>query len=363
VSAGELSIVAVPDEGGLVVSVVIGCDPHKRTHTAVAIDAATGERISERTVDATDAGHLELVVWGRGLSEERRWAVEDCRHVSGRLQRSLLGAGESVLAVPPKMMAGTRRSARERGKSDPIDARAVALAALREPDLPPVHVDGRAREVKVLLDHREDLIGERTRVQQRLRWHLVDLGIEGEVPARALDQRLVLDRTGRRLAAMEQTVVVQVARDLVRRCRHLTREITAIEPRLAKLVAAYRPELVAIPGCGPLTAAKIVAEVAGVDRFSSEAKLAMHAGVAPIPCSSGSTLRHRLNRSGNRQLNLALHRIAITQARVYEPAQEYLSKKQAAGMSRREAIRSLKRLLVRRIYNVMKQPVLTEGLT
>lgn len=265
-------------------------------------------------------------------------------------------AGESVVAVPPKMMAQTRRSARERGKSDPIDARAVASAVLREPDLPVVHLDATAREIKVLLDHREDLVVERTRVQQRLRWHLVELGIEGEVPARSLAKRRFLDRVARRLAGLEQTTVVQVSRDLVRRCRQLTREAAAIEPRLAELVDEYQPELLAIPGCGVLTAAKLIAEIGGVERFSSDAKLAMHAGVAPIPCSSGQTTRHRLNRQGNRQLNLALHRIAITQARYHEPAKTYIARKEAAGRSRREAVRALKRMLVRRIYNVMKTP-------
>lgn len=344
-------------------SVVIGCDPHKKSHTAVAVNAATGELVAEITVGATDAGHLELLCWGRELGAERRWAVEDVRHVSGRLQRSLLGAGETVVTVPPKLMAGTRRSARQRGKSDAIDARAVALASMREPGLPAAHFDERARAIKVLLDHREDLIAERTRAQQRLRWHLHDLGMEATIPARALDQRRRLDTLARRLARCEQTTVIGICRSLLKRCRQITAEVIALEPEIARRVEAANPELTKIPGCGPLTAAKLVAEIAGADRFSSEAKLAMHAGVAPLPCSSGGAQRHRLNRTGNRQLNCALHRIAITQARYHEPARLYIERKQADGMSKREAIRALKRHLVRRVYNVMKTPTCASGLT
>ena len=120
--------------------VTIGADLHKRSHTVVAVDEL-GRSIAERTVPATPAGHLTLLRWARGLGE-RRWALEDCRHLSRRLERDLLTAGESVVRVPPKLMAGSRRSTREPGKSDPIDAEATARAALREPDLPTARLDG-----------------------------------------------------------------------------------------------------------------------------------------------------------------------------------------------------------------------------
>ena len=113
------------------------------------------------------------------------------------------------------------------------------------------------------------------------------------------------------------------------------------------------PELLALPGCGALTAAKLVAETAGVGRFPSDAKLARLAGVAPIPASSGNRRRHRLDRGGNRQLNCALHRVAVTQGRVHPPAQEFLARKQAEGKSRREALRSLKRHLARAVWQAL----------
>ena len=120
--------------------VILGADLHKRWHTVVAV-SATGRKLGERTVRATPDGHLELRRWAAGFPE-RRWALEDCRHLSRRLEIDLLRSGEAVVRVPPKLMAGVRRSVREPGKSDPIDAYAVAQAALREPDLPVATLDG-----------------------------------------------------------------------------------------------------------------------------------------------------------------------------------------------------------------------------
>jgi transposase len=327
------------------------------------VNASTGELLGEVTVDATDTGHAALLAWGREVASARRWAVEDVRHVSGRLQHMLLGAGEDVVAVPPKLMAGVRRSARERGKSDAIDARAVALAALREPDLPAACTDETARELKILLGYREALVVERTRAQARVRWLLHELGMGTDIPAGSLDRPKWLRLTARRLASRKQTAGVVVAKALLRQIGAMTKDIRALEPIIGRVVEASHPQLLSIPGCGPLTAAKLVAEIGTTGRFSSDAKLAMHAGVAPIPCSSGQREHYRLNRSGNRQLNLAVHRIALTQSRIHEPARTYLERRQADGLSRREAMRCLKRHIVRRVYNVMKSPRPLEGLT
>jgi len=334
--------------------IVIGIDPHKQTHTAVAVEASTGELVDELTVPAREGGHERRLQWARALPGERRFALEDCRHVSGSLERLLLARGETVVRVPPKLMAGARRSARERGKSDAIDAAAVARAALREPALPLARLEGATREIRLLLDHREDLVQERTRIQQRLRWHLHDLDPSVEIPAGALDRQIWLQRLSRRLSRVEQTVQVRICRELVSRCRELARRAAELERELALLIATQAPALVELPGCGVLTAAKVVAETADVERFSSDAKLALHAGAAPLDASSGRQQRHRLNRSGNRQLNCALHRIAVTQGRTHPPARAYLERKQAEGKSRREALRCLKRHLARTVYNILK---------
>lgn len=334
--------------------IVIGIDPHKKTHTAAVVEASSGELRGELTASARQLGHEQLLEWAQGHAAERLWALEDCRHVSISLERFLIASGETVVRVPPKLMAGARRSARERGKSDAIDALAVARAALREPSLPVARLDGAERDIRLLGDHREDLVQERTRIQQRLRWHLHELEPSLELPAGCLDRRHWLERLSRRLARLEQTVQVEICRELVRRCRELTRRAAALERELRALVQAHASALLELPGCGVLTAAKLLGETAGAERFASDAKLAMHAGAAPLPASSGARQRHRLNRSGNRQLNCALHRMAVTQGRWHPPARAYLERKEDEGHNRKEALRCLKRHLARAVYRTLR---------
>lgn len=334
--------------------IIVGVDPHQRTHTAAAVDARTGELVGELTVPAEGDGHERLVAWARRLCGACTFALEDCRGVSGALERFLLERGERVVRVPPKLMAGARRGGRRRGKSDAIDALAVARVALREPDLPAAQLAGPEREIALVLAHREDLVGERSRIQQRLRQHLHDLAPGFRVPAGALDRPLWLGRCAARLEQVERGLQARIATELVRRCAELTAQVRQFERELDALVRAHAPQLLGIPGCGVLTAAKLVSEVADVNRFATAAKLAMHAGVAPIPASSGARQRHRLNRHGNRQLNCALHRIAVTQGRLHEPAQLYLARKEAEGKSRREALRCLKRHLASLVFRLLR---------
>jgi transposase len=335
--------------------IVIGSDPHKRSYTFSALGAGTGELRSSETVQATSAGHERMLGWARALDPDRVWAIEDCRHVSGKLERFLLARGERVVRVPPKLMAGRRRGSRQRGKSDPIDALAVARAALEEgiDTLPVAALEGPAREIKLLLDHREDLVCERTRIQQRLRWLLHDRWPELELPAGCLDRLVWLDRLAGRLARCSRDADVRVMRAQIRRIKEVTREASALERELLVLVRGQQPRLLDLPGVGTLTAAKLIAEVAGIDRFRSQAKLARLAGIAPIPASSGERIRMRLDRGGNRQLNAAFHRIAVTQLRTHPPARSYVDRRIAEGKTKREALRCLKRHLVRTIFNTM----------
>jgi len=255
--------------------------------------------------------------------------------------------------VPPKLMAQTRRSARRRGKSDAIDAACVARAALREPGLPEARLAGPERALRLLVDHRSDLVGERTRIQNRLRWHLHDLGLGLEVPPKALGRACWLARLEEELAPLPG-VQARIARELVARCRTLSAEISGLGREIAVLTEELAPELLALPGCGALSAASLVGETAGAERFASAARFAMHAGVAPLPVCSGQSNRHRLNRRGNRQLNAALHRIALTQLRMHEPAQAFVARKRAEGKSTREALRCLKRHLARIVWRELR---------
>ena len=327
--------------------VTVGVDAHKRTHTLVAVDEV-GRKLGEKTVRATSDGHLEAVSWASKWAE-RTWALEDCRHVTRRLEAELLGAGEAVIRVPTRLMAGAREGGREPGKSDPIDALAVARAALREPGLPVAQLDGEARALRLLVDHREDLVGERTRIQSRLRWHLHELFPDLVVAPRALRRLHVMDDLEQSLAQVKGPVAM-IARTLVTHCRELTLKVNELERQIVRLVGQLAPTLMALPGCGGLSAAKIVGETAGVRRFRSKAAFARWNGTAPIPVWSGNDKQFRLNRGGNRQVNAALHRIAITQCGGRGPGQAYVHSRTAAGDGRTEAVRLLRRRLSNEVF-------------
>jgi transposase len=336
--------------------IVVGIDPHMQTHTAVALDGATAADCGGITVRARTQGHERLLCWARSLDQERIFAVEDCRHVSGALERDLIRAGERVVRVSPKLMAHTRRSARTRGKSDPIDAASVARAAVSNPGLPTAHLPGPEREIALLTTYRDRLVAQRTQLQNELRWFVHDLDPDLAPPPRALDRAVHLRRLTVALGRLAPDVQIQVCLELVERIGELTARVRGLERDLQARVRATAPALLEIPGCAALTAAKIVAETANASRFRSEACFAMHAGVAPLEASSGTRNRHRLNRRGNRQLNAALHRIAVTQMRVHDPAKDYMARKKAQGMSRMEALRCLKRQIARSVYRTLTTP-------
>lgn len=344
---------------------VVGVDTHKDTHTAVALNALTGELEDELTCAARDHGFRKHLDWAQGLAGDRPrvWVLEDCRHVSGGLEEFLTSAGERVVRIPPKLMGQSRRGFRQRGKSDSIDATNVARAALREgvDTLPDAWVDEQGLEIKLLLEHREALVRSRGCDQRRLRWHLHKLWPDLAIPAGALDRTVWLERVARKLSRAEQSARVRVSRDLLRSIRARVKRANELEQEISVLVRAKAPSLLEIPGCGYLTAARILAETHGVREFASDAKLARMAGVAPIPASSGRKDRHRLDRGGNRKLNCALHRIAVTQGRFHEPAGTYLARKEAEGKSRMEALRCLKRFLARRVWQALREDARLRG--
>src|SRR5215216_4042350 len=340
--------------------IVIGADTHKRTHALAAVDEGTGRVRGKRQIKADEPGHLAAVRWARGLDCERVWAIEDCRHVSRRLEQALLAAGERVVRVAPHRMGASRRGEPEPGKSDEIDALAVARAVVKDgvERFPAAYLDEEAMEIRLLCDHRKDLVQERTRVQNRLRWHLLELCPELESSLRrgALEQPRQLDRIDRRLRRLPACARVRVAREQVAQIRRLTRRADALERELLVLVKAQRPQLLAETGCGALTAAILIGRTAGAERFRSDAGFARQTGTAPIPCSTGQRGRHRLNRGGDRRLNHALHIIAISRARHDPDTRAYLARKQAEGKTKKGALRCLKRHLARRFHYLLSLP-------
>ena len=331
--------------------VVVGTDVHKRTHTFVAADEV-GRPLGEKVAAATTAGNQAAITWARAqFGEDLIWGIEDCRNLSARLERDLLAADQKVVRVAPKLMSNTRKSARTRGKSDPIDALAVAQAVLRNPDLPVAAHDEVSRELKLLVDRREDLVAQRTSTINRLRQRVHELEPAAEPNLGSMHRPKPCEA----LAAWldnQSGLLAELAGDELADVIRLNQAIDVLAARIGERVQTVAPALLALPGCGELTAAKIVAETAGVSRFRSEAAFGAHTGTAPIPVWSGNTAgRVRLNRSGNRQLNAALHRIAITQLRIPGSAgQIYYRKRLAEGKATKEALRCLKRHLARAVY-------------
>jgi transposase len=337
--------------------IVIGADTHKRNHMLVAVDGQTGAARGQLAIAATDAGALAALRFAAGLDEERVWAIEDCRHVSARLEAALLAAGERVIRVPAAMTGQARRTSRAAGKSDPIDARAVALVAVRDgiDSFSQAFCDQDAMEIRLLCDYRDQLISERTRMINRLRWHLVALApdLEAQLIPASLKGPRICTRLTRQLARLPVSPRLRVARMLLKRISEIGREERELLAELAKLIDAHAPELAAQQGCGTVTAAIIIGHTAGAQRFPTDGHFARHAGTAPIPASSGKTQRHRLHRGGDRQLNRAIHIIALSRARNDPHTQAYLARKHAEGKTKLEAIRCLKRHLARRIWRLL----------
>lgn len=338
--------------------IVIGADTHKRNHTVVAIDGQTGVLRGQRQIAASDAGSLEALRFAAGIGDaERVWAIEDCRHVSARLEAALIAAGERVIRVPAAVTGQARKASRQAGKSDPIDARAVALAVVRDgiESFPVAFTDQHAMEIRVLSDYRDQIICERTRMINRLRWHLVTIApdLEAQLGPTSLRGPQICARLTRQLARLTPTPQLRVARLLLRRISEIVREERELFAELTGLIDAHCPQLLAQHGCGPVAAAIIIGHTAGAQRFPTDGHFARHAGTAPVPASSGKVQRHRLHRGGDRQLNRAIHIIALSRAKTDPETRIYLDRKQAEGKTKLEAIRCLKRHLARRIWHLL----------
>ena len=335
--------------------VVCGIDPHKSTLTAVTADQA-GRKLTQRTVGARQQDWLALLVWARGQAEQVLWAVEDGRGLAGGLIRYLLAAGQRIVLVPPKLMARARSSARTRGKSDPIDALAVARAALREDGLPTAHLDQQALDVRLLVDHHDTLVARRTATINQLRWHLHDLDPALEAGTPNLTSRRRQTRLTELLHELPAGVRRDLALELLTDITDLTSRVRDLERRIGELVRPLAPTLLDLTGIGVLTAAKIIGETGGIARFPTSAMFAAHNGTAPIPVWTGNKPTFRLSRGGNRQLNAALHRMAITQLRHHPPARDYLDRylQRRPHATRKAALRALKRHLSDVVYKALK---------
>jgi len=328
----------------------IGIDTHKATLAACAVDEL-GRPVAEATFANDPAGHLAFIAWARSIAPEVTIGVEGSSSFGAPLARSAHSAGLVVREVPPYLSRVERLRTRRPGKSDPGDALAIARVTAREKNLPPIRLSDRTTELRLLLEAREDLLAESNRARNRLHAHLLTLtpGYGGTATNLvAARHRATIGRLLRGVGGVQ----AELARGLLLRLARLEREVKALTSRIGALVAGH--PLLGLPGAGPITVARLVAEAGDTRRFRSADAFATLAGVAPIPASSGQVQRMRLNRGGNRQLNRAMHVIAVTQARFYPPAKAYVTRRiEADGKTWREAIRALKRQLVRSVFRLL----------
>jgi transposase len=331
------------------VAVMIGIDPHKASHTAVAIDPAEVP-LGQLQVRACAAQAERLLAWAQAWPQ-RTWAVEGAGGVGHLLAQQLLAAGERVLDVPPKLAARVRLlAAGNINKNDPNDARSVAVAALRSAGVREARRDDHAAVLKIWSKRYQDLGRARTQVACRLHQVLCELipgGVPGEITA---------GQAGRILETITPAGTVEAARwelaaGLTEDLRGVDAAIRDTRKKLAIAVRAAGTSLTGLFGVGPVIAAAAIGDVRHASRFPDRDHFAAYNGTAPIEVSSGGRKIWRLSRRGNRKLNHAIHMAAVTQIRYqHSPGRAYYEKKLAEGKTRKEALRCLKRQISDAIF-------------
>ncbi len=333
--------------------ITIGIDPHKSSHTAVAIDAA-GHEIGQRRLRVNGGTFEALLRWCEQWPT-RRFAVEEAGGLGRTLAQQLAAAGEDVVDVPSTLSARARFLATGGDrKTDPADALHVAQVALFRTDLHTVTAEDQTTILRLLTERHDDLVNERTRVINRLHALLRDLLPGGAPTWLSADKAATLMKRLRPITATE-CCRRDLARDLLADLRRLDQRIKSNEAQMRDALAATHTTLTSLPGLGTVLAAKILGHVGDVTRFPTEHHSASYTGSAPLDASSGKNTRHRLNTDGNRALNSTLHIIAVCQIRDSGRGQDYYQRKLAEGKTSAEARRALKRRLSNVVYRTLQR--------
>ncbi len=337
--------------------IAVGVDTHKERHYAVALDQV-GQLLAELSFAATAAGYAELQHWAEQLVDARQlvFGLEGAGSWGAGLCQHLQHAGYLVLEVERP-----RRKDRRAGKSDRIDALAAAKCVLSGEHVSTPRRRGILTAIRALLIARRSAVAERTRVLNQLQALNATAPISlreriGEGTGKQLERR-ILSMRSRSAATSEERIVFSVMRDLAAHSRNLGADAKRYEHQLADLIRSLDATLLDEPGIGPISAAKLLAF--DPSRFTSEGAFARCNGTAPIPASSGKTVRYRLNRGGDRQANNAIHTIAIIRAKHQPETRAYLERRMHQGKTKREALRSLKRHISRELYQRLNAIPLT----
>jgi len=328
--------------------IIIGIDPHKASITAAAL-GPTSEPLGHRRLASTAKSAAQLISWAE-LWPERLWAVEGAAGLGHGVAQHLVALGERVVDVPAKLAARARLlgsgSAR---KTDLTDAVSVASVALHNPKLSQVTAEDHAVVLRLLSDRRDDVVAQRTRTMNRLHVLLRDLEPGGAPRQLSTTAAAAFLARVRPLTPADHQRK-SIARDLLDDLRRADRQLKAMAKIITTEVAGSGSTLPEIHGIGAILAAKIVGHVGTVTRFESKSHFGSYTGTAPVEASSGDVRRHRLNRAGNRQLNTALHTVAIVQARDGGAGREHYDRKISERKTPKEAQRSLKRQLSNVVY-------------
>ena len=338
---------------------VIGVDTHRDQHTLAVVATATGAVLAQVVVESSARGYAAALRFAsRKASGARVWAVEGAGHYGAGLTRYLAKRGEAVLEVG-RQPRGERRL---RGKDDALDAIRVArsMLAAETPTLP--RAGEHQEALRVLLLARRSAVDVRRVALVQLRSLIVTAPEQLRQELRRLPLGQLLRRCSRfrrsESRPVDQLALVLSLRSLARRIEAATAEADELEREILAHVRATATKLLDEPGVGPIVAAQLIVSWSHHDRVRSEACFARLAGVAPLPASSGQTIRHRLSRGGDRQLNRALHTIVLHR-RQHDPAtRDYIARRVAEGKSTRDATRILKRYLARHLYRVMQNSAL-----
>ena len=340
------------------VDLVIGVDTHKHTHTAALVHAATGGKVAEVTVTTDPDGYQQLLEFADLHGRSRVWSIEGAGGYGAGLTRYLTEAGERVVELDRPVRATRRNGA----KSDPLDAVRAAREALSRPQLAEPKSAGARAQLAVLTAARRSAVDAATDAQRQL--HAIVIAAPEVLRAkfRAQSTTVMLTTAARLRVAPswdgETVTTASVLRTLARRAQAMVGEALEHERAITAIVRAWRPDLLDQPGVGPIVAAQVLISWSHPGRVRSEAAFAMLSGTAPIPASSGLRTRHRLNRSGDRQLNRALHVVALSRARYHQETRDYIERRRAEGKTDREIRRCLKRYIARRLYRQLEHGLL-----
>jgi transposase len=333
---------------------VLGVDTHCDRHVLAVVTAPAGAVVAGSAAPTNGRGYRELLrVAERHAPGRRAWAIEGTGSYGAGLARYLAGRGETVL----ELSRTPRAERRLRGKDDELDALRTARAALASQTLALPRAGEQREALRLLLLARRSAVDVRREALTQLRAVIVTAPDQLRDEFRELPEGKLLDRCSRlrrTTAAADKLATRLVLRSLARRVQAATSEAAELEQEIAALVYVIAPALLDEPGVGPIVAAQLLVSWSHRGRLRSEACFARLAGVAPVPASSGQTVRHRLSRGGDRQLNRALHTIALHR-RQHDPAtKDYIARRVAEGKSAREATRLLKRYLARRLYRLLQ---------